>query len=89
MPTFDQVYNLLQLKNPASITSSRKTHYSVVARLTNNGEKAIIATTDRNSTVYVYSDYWGEPKNRSGTRQGGIFNGDPSIYDWYNKEILQ
>jgi hypothetical protein len=80
-PTFDQVYRALQQHGQASIVSSKGTLYQVTAEM-RRGLQVIIARP-RRGEVRVHADCWGDDITCQGTRAGGIFNGSPSIYDWY------
>lgn len=81
MPTFINVYNLLEKKGPAEVVSSRGTQYRVEAR---NGS---IVAFPRSGRVSIHEDCWGMPVTCQGTRAGGVYNGSYSIYDWYRQNI--
>lgn len=81
-PTFDEVYARLQGAGPATVVSSKGTTYTVTAEVRDRGR--VIEARPRSSKVSVHEDCWGDDENCLGSRMGGIYNGDPSIYDWYD-----
>jgi hypothetical protein len=80
-PTFEQVHRCLEKHGPAAVRSSRGTPYKVYAE-SRRGEPAVVGYP-RSGHVVIHKDCWGEKTTCEGTRAGGIFNGNPSIYDWY------
>jgi hypothetical protein len=80
-PTFQQVYSCLQQHGPANVVSSRGPRYVVHAEVRRGGQ--LIVGYPRTGEVLIHEDCWGSDKTCKGTRTGGIFNGNPSIYDWY------
>lgn len=80
-PSFQQVYSCLRQVGPAIVISSRGTRYEVHAVVRNG--RAMIVGYPRNGEVRIHEDCWGQNITCQGTRTGGIFNGSPSIYDWY------
>jgi hypothetical protein len=82
-PTFQQVYDCLKKHGPARVTSSRGTSYEVHAEWRKN--QPVIVGYPRTGEVRIHKDCWGQDITCQGTRAGGIFNGNPSIYDWYKK----
>lgn len=78
MATFKEVYDLLVKKGHADVYSSRGTHYRVEAL---NGN--IVGFLDKSGRVTIHEDCWGENITCQQTRAGGIYNGSPSIHDWY------
>ena len=83
-PSFKAVYDCLKRCGPATCISSRGTKYTVRAEIT-AGRPTIIACP-RTGEVRIHKDCWGEPLTCQKTRAGGIYNGDPSIYDWFNEK---
>lgn len=83
-PTFDQVYACLQKHGPAVVISVRGTKYEVWAEL-RKGRPTIVGYP-ASSQVVIHDDCWGDSYTCQGTRAGGIFNGDDSIYAWYARE---
>ena len=81
MPTFSQVYKLLQRKGPGRTVSSRGTEYRVEAR---NGN---IVGFPGSGRVTIHLDCWAEAITCQGTRAGGIYNGPYSINDWYTDNL--
>ncbi|MGD0277194.1 MAG: hypothetical protein ABSB79_14275 [Syntrophales bacterium] len=88
-PTFDQVYNRLLLDGPAQITSSKYikkkkgcAEYKVKAEII-GGVKTIVAYPIKGK-ICIHADCWRKKMTCGGSLTGGIFNGDPSIYDWYD-----
>jgi len=82
-PTFEQVYVRLRERGPARVLSSRATEYTVMADF--RGGRETIVACPRRGEVRVHADCWGDAITCQGTRAGGIYNGDPSIYDWYRQ----
>jgi hypothetical protein len=80
-PTFDQVYSRLQVAGPGRAVSSKGATYRVTSAVA-KGQKAIIAWP-RSSRITIHEDCWGENTTCQRTRAGGVYNGKPSIYDWY------
>ena len=81
MPTFSQVYKLLQSKGPGRTLSTRGTTYRIEAR---NGN---ILGFPRSGRVTIHPYCWGQAITCQGTRAGGIYNGPYSIYDWYRANL--
>lgn len=82
-PTFSQVFRRLQAHGPAAVASSRGTKYEVTPEV--RGGVEMIIGRPGSGQVQIHSDCWGEDITCQGTRAGGIYNGDPSIYDWYRR----
>jgi hypothetical protein len=80
-PSFHDVYRCLEKHGSAAVRSSRGTNYRVYPEW-RKGEPAIVGYP-RSGEVVVHEDCWGDPLTCRGTRAGGIFHGNPSIYDWY------
>lgn len=76
--TFEEVYNLLIKKGEGRVISSRGTVYRIEAR---NGN---IICFPKSGRITIHSDCWGENLTCQGTRAGGIYNGEYSIYHWFN-----
>jgi hypothetical protein len=83
-PSFQQMYESLKSYGPARCVSSRGTIYVVRAEIT-AGRPTIIGCP-RTGEVRIHEDCWGEPLTCQWARAGGIYNGDPSIYDWFNEK---
>jgi len=83
VPSFNQVYQLLQVKGPGRAVSSRGTEYRVEAK-----DGSILAFP-RKGRVTIYRDCWGESITCQGTRAGGVYNGPYSIYDWYRDNLKE
>jgi hypothetical protein len=83
-PSFKQVYDCLRHYGPATCVSSRGTKYTVRAEIT-AGRPTIIGCP-RTGEVRIHEDCWGQPLTCQRTRAGGIYNGDPSIFDWFNEK---
>jgi hypothetical protein len=81
VPTFSQVYKLLQRKGPGRTVSSRGTKYRIEAM------KGNIVGFPRSGRVTIHPDCWEETITCQGTRAGGIYNGPYSIYDWYRDSL--
>lgn len=86
-PTFAQVYRCLQTHGPARVVSTRGTPYQVTAEV-QAGRQTIVGRP-RRGAVAIHADCWGGDLTCQGTRAGGIFNGSPSIYDWYHKHCTR
>lgn len=82
-PTFDQVYECLQRHGLAHVVSSRGMTYMVTAEI--RGGRRTVVGSPREGEVRVHDDCWGQDMTCERTLAGGIFNGDPSIYDWYHQ----
>jgi hypothetical protein len=82
-PTFAQVFLRLQANGPAHVVSSTGTSYEVMAETQIRGGRQVIVGRPGGGQVRVHEDCWGDDITCRGTRAGGIFNGSPSIYDWY------
>ena len=80
-PSFDDVYRCLKKHGSADIRSSRGTNYRVYPEW-RKAEPAIVGYP-RSGEVVVHEDCWGEDLACGGTRADGIFDGTPSIYEWY------
>lgn len=83
-PSFGEVYYCLKRYGPATCVSSRRTKYTVRAEIT-AGRPTIIACP-RTGEVRIHEDCWAQPLTCQRSRAGGIYNGDPSIYDWFNEK---
>lgn len=81
--SFDEVYQRLEAVGPATVVSSRGTEYVVKARFSRRGR--VIEAFPGGGRVTMHEDCWGDDTTCQGTRAGGIYNGDPSIYDWYDR----
>jgi hypothetical protein len=79
--TFMDVHRCLEKHGPATVKSRRGITYKVWAERRKD-EPAIVGYP-RAGEVAIHSDCWGSDITCAGTRAGGIFNGTPSIYDWY------
>jgi len=85
-PTFDEVFGRLQEAGSATVISSRGTRYVVTAQVS-KGTKVIVARP-RSGQVRIHEDCWGDGVTCQRTRAGGIYNGDPSIFDWYESSSV-
>jgi len=81
IPSFEQVFDCLRRNSPARCVSSRGTQYEV--RVKNISGRDTIVAYPRQGRVCIHSDCWGQAITCQGTRAGGIYNGNPSIYDWF------
>lgn len=81
-PTFDEVFNRVRTVGEASVTSSRGTEYGVTAVVARDGRRTLIARP-RSGQVRIHEDCWGDELTCQRTRAGGVYNGSPSIYDWF------
>jgi len=85
--SFDDAFQLLQQKGPAHVISSRGTKYTVEARIMRNGNTAIRAQPG-SGYIYIHADCWGKDITCQGTRAGGIYNGENSIYIWLKDQKM-
>jgi hypothetical protein len=81
-PSFDEVFNRLRTAGEASVTSSRGTEYRVSAVVARDGRRTLIARP-QSGQVRIHEDCWGDDLTCQRTRAGGVYNGSPSIYDWF------
>lgn len=81
MPSFLEVYTLLIRKGPGRAVSSRGANYRIEAK------NVKIVAFPGSGRVTVHADCWGNGVTCQGTRAGGIYNGDYSIFDWYRENI--
>jgi hypothetical protein len=81
-PTFDEVFDRLRAKGPATVISSRGTEYQVTAHDSDGGR--VIIGRPGSGQVRIHEDCWGDDITCQRTRAGGIYNGSSSIYDWYD-----
>lgn len=82
-PTFQEVYYCLVKHGPPRVVSSPGTSYEVCGELRNN--QPTIVGYPRRGAVRIHEDCWGQNITCQKTRAGGIYNGNPSIYDWYKE----
>jgi len=83
VPSFREVNELLENCGPATCESSRGTKYTVRAEVT-AGRPTIIACP-RTGEVRIHEDCWGHKLTCQKARAGGIYNGKPSIIDWFKE----
>jgi hypothetical protein len=81
-PTFGQVIARPETAGSATVVSSRGTTYTVTSKVTDSGP--VIIARPRRSEIRVHEDCWGDDITCQRTRAGGIYNGAPSIYDWFD-----
>jgi hypothetical protein len=81
-PSFDEVFDRIRRAGEISVTSSRGTPYRVTAIVSRDGVKTLVARP-RSSQVRIHEDCWGLDITCQRTRAGGVYNGSPSIYDWF------
>jgi hypothetical protein len=80
-PGFRRVWGGVHAAGEVHLVSSRETSYTVTAEMS-KGRLVLIARPPP-GILYVHQDRFGQSLNCSGTRTGGIYNGSPSIWDWY------
>jgi hypothetical protein len=93
---YDRLRFLIGRNIPIYVVSTTNTTYSIEARPLERGnhagEPAIICTItvteqgnqpDAPVHIYIHRDCWGHDITCGQTRAGGIYNGSPSIYDWF------
>lgn len=81
-PSFDEVFDRIRRAGEVSVTSSRATPYRVSAVVARDGRRTLVARP-RSGQVRIHEDCWGEELTCQRTRAGGVYNGSPSIYDWF------
>lgn len=84
-PSFQEVYDCLKYHGPATCVSSKGTRYTIRAEITSG--RATIIGCPRTGEIRIHEDCWGQKHTCQGTRAGGIYNGEPSIYDWYYETV--
>lgn len=82
-PSFQKVYDCLESSGPAIVISSRGTEYQVTAE-DRDGTPTIVGRPG-GGEIRIHEDCWGNDMTCERTLAGGIFNGNPSIYDWYRE----
>jgi len=91
MPTFNEMYarlrELQEKKVPVHVVTSKEAVYAVEARNVEDGRQAIVCMLPNDAgRIYIYEDCWGKNETSQGVRASGIYNGNPSIYDWFPKQ---
>jgi hypothetical protein len=81
-PSFKEVFDRVRRAGEVSVTSSRGTPYLVSAIVARDGRKTLVARP-RSGQVRIHEDCWGDDLTCQRTRAGGVYNGSPSIYDWF------
>ena len=81
-PSFDEVFERVRRAGEVSVTSSRGTPYKVSAVVARDRRRTLVARP-RSGQVRIHEDCWGDDLTCQRTRAGGVYNGSPSIYDWY------
>jgi hypothetical protein len=84
-PAFNEVYECLKRYGPATCISPQGTKYTVRAEMTAN--RPTIIGCPRTGEVRIHEDCWGQQLTCQKTRAGGIYNGNPSIFDWFAENI--
>jgi len=79
--TFENVYKLLERKGDGKAISSRGTVYKLEAR------NDRIYAYPRSGNYYVCSGCWGQDITCNGSRAGGIYSGEYTIFDWYTDNM--
>lgn len=80
-PSFAVVFACVRAMGGADAVSTRGTRYRITATVS-RGREVLIARP-RSGEVRIHQDCWGQDLTCQGTRAGGVINGSPSIYDWY------
>ncbi|MFA5481386.1 MAG: hypothetical protein WC282_03290 [Bacilli bacterium] len=83
MPSFKEVYDLLRKRGGALIISRRGAEYSVEAR----DDMIVAILTNGKGRIYVHEDCWLEKVTCKGTWASGLYQGNPSLLDWYEANI--
>jgi short subunit fatty acids transporter len=81
--TFATIFSYLQ-KLPTPVEGFITTGgvpFTVEARITRNGEQAILSRSGKKSLIYIYPDDWGNALNRNRTR---IAHYAVPIDEWYS-----
>lgn len=84
-PTFADVFRRLEAHGPARVVSSRGTEYRVTAEVRSGVE--VIIGRPGSGQVRIHADCWGDALTCRRTRAGGVYNGNPSIFDWYHSDL--
>ena len=88
--TFNQVWELLNIKEDGgNCVSTKGAEYNLKARQSAKDSSKYIVASRGKIVIYIRKDDWEQSQNKHGVRIGGIFNGKPSIFDWYNKNALK
>jgi hypothetical protein len=83
--TFNQVWDLLnKTENGCVCTSSKGSEYNLKAKQSKKDEAKYIVASRNRIVIYIHAEDWEKSQNKHGVRIGGIFNGNPSIFDWYD-----
>ena len=83
-PSFDETFERVRRAGEVSVTSSRGTEYRVSATVARDGRRTLVARP-RIGQVRIHEDCWGDELTCQRTRAGGVYNGSPSIYDWFRR----
>ena len=83
-PSFDEVFYRVRRAGEISVTSSRGTPYRVSAVVARDVRRTLIARP-RSGQVRIHKDCWGDAITCQRTRAGGVYNGSPSIFDWFTR----
>jgi hypothetical protein len=90
MPTFNEMYarlrELQEKKIPVHVVTSKDAVYTVEARESGDRPAIVCSLPADGGHIYIHEDCWGEKQTCTGTRASGIYNGSPSIYDWFPKD---
>jgi len=69
VPSFNQVYELLQVKGPGEPCQAGEQSTELTPRM------EVSLAFPRKGRVTIYRDCWGESITCQGTRAGGVYNG--------------
>ena len=83
-PSFNEVFDRVRGAGEARVTSSIGTDYRVSAVVSRDGRRTLVARP-AGGQVRIHADCWGDALTCQGTRAGGVYNGSPSIYDWFRR----
>lgn len=77
--SFDEVWSCIRARGGFRTVSSRGTEYQVTAG-ESKGRRVLLARP-RAGVIYVHEDCFGQDITCQKTRAGGIYNGNPSVWD--------
>jgi hypothetical protein len=98
---YNRLRFLMDRNIPIHVVSTSNTTYSIEARQlqsgNNAGELAIVCTIvvtengiqpeGQPPKIYIHRDCWGSEITCGKTRAGGVYNGTPSIYNWFSNNL--
>ena len=77
--SFDEVWACIRARGAFRVVSSRGTEYQVTAGESKG--RPVLLARPRAGVIYVHEDCFGQDITCQKTRAGGIYNGNPSVWD--------